>query len=671
MSKSSEDTETLAHFFEEHQEVLETLLSIHNKPDAEKRDEAITIVTESAKSCHAAGVLKDHEATGALATVLLEMSMLAGKAHEAHKDAGAESVQKVHEELVATRREKVPESPEHDKHHHEAWEDDHGDRYAEHADATFIPVKAADDKTPLLRVKKTVNALGLKAKDHLIVAVVMSLAAFIGCIYAAVLGTLNPAMVMFMGVWVLLSRGCAMSLVFLTGLMLLLMCRGFLTQVRESRIGSWGPLAAVLDRHTVLHRACGYGLAFFSALHILGHAFGCIPAIIESKSLDEINSALTGQGKLIMNPMSLKELAVLRPAWTGVVLVILLCGFSLASRPAYMKAHFKYFALSHELLIPLWLVFLIAHGSRQWLGIGVPLAVPVCGIPAIIYYTERLLRICSPSHTVSKAIAKPKQVYLEVAEPVDFKLGQYARIQIPELGFVWHPFTICSSPLHGRVSFMIAAVGPWTQGLRDCIKDGNIPKQIYVQGGFGAPADSMVKSRNLVMIGAGVGITPFLAAIQNFVLTHRELEGGLNRMNRAKFIWTTRDVDDFLWVADYAEYIRTHGLQGKFDVQLVLTGTKDSAQGTLFWQTAKVALDRAGAEKDALQRALCIPTKFGRPDFRKELSSFRSSLENKNEDVDVYVCGNPMLTQSISDACVAENKAAKDGSSFVLHAEEF
>ncbi len=96
---------------------------------------------------------------------------------------------------------------------------------------------------------------------------------------------------------------------------------------------------------------------------------------------------------------------------------------------------------------------------------------------------------------------------------LDFKPGQFAflRFDLPGLGEP-HPFSIASSPSSEHLRFTIRCLGDWTRSLSAAELAG---ARVRVEGAYGAfkPLDSKIQ-RN-VWIAGGVGIAPFLSALDS------------------------------------------------------------------------------------------------------------------------------------------------------------
>ena len=117
-----------------------------------------------------------------------------------------------------------------------------------------------------------------------------------------------------------------MSIIVLTILMVLFMSRGFVTWVRD--YAGWsGVLRNMIDKHSLMHQWCGRLLPVCAVLHILGHLFGSIPAIVNETDNAKINEVFTYGTQIKFNFNSWAEAMTCYPFVTGVGLVLLLCCF--------------------------------------------------------------------------------------------------------------------------------------------------------------------------------------------------------------------------------------------------------------------------------------------------------------------------------------------------------
>jgi len=99
-----------------------------------------------------------------------------------------------------------------------------------------------------------------------------------------------------------------------------------------------------------------------------------------------------------------------------------------------------------------------------------------------------------------------------VGRPLGQKAGQFAFIKIDVPGLSEpHPFTIASSPENPNLEFMVRHLGDWSSRLPDAELEG---ASVMVEGPFGEfAAFSHDPDKRSLWIAGGVGITPFLAAL--------------------------------------------------------------------------------------------------------------------------------------------------------------
>jgi len=104
-------------------------------------------------------------------------------------------------------------------------------------------------------------------------------------------------------------------------------------------------------------------------------------------------------------------------------------------------------------------------------------------------------------------------VLLPEERRINYDPGTFAFISAPEhptLPAELHPFTISSTPVNRELRFSIRSVGDYTQALRKVVP--GTAMDIY--GPFGGFSPNVfVRHRRLVLIGAGIGITPFLSML--------------------------------------------------------------------------------------------------------------------------------------------------------------
>jgi NADPH oxidase 1 len=128
--------------------------------------------------------------------------------------------------------------------------------------------------------------------------------------------------------------------------------------------------------------------------------------------------------------------------------------------------------------------------------------------------------------------------------------GQWIFINVPEVSqWQWHPFTITSCPSDPYVSVHIRQVGDFTKALAQVVSgqavtagssiglsmSRNMPA-LRVDGPFGAPAEDVLENEIAVVVGAGIGVTPW-ASVLKHILSLFKTAHPPQRLRRIEFVW--------------------------------------------------------------------------------------------------------------------------------------
>ena len=167
--------------------------------------------------------------------------------------------------------------------------------------------------------------------------------------------------------------------------------------------------------------------------------------------------------------------------------------------------------------------------------------------------------------TIAEGIPLPSRVTcLKIRKPAKFHYspGDWVFIKIPKIAaFEWHPFTISSAPevmknitfalcivqafsqVQDTFSVHIRGVGQWTNKLYDHFKaesvdqgDHVVPElagkdpgklkslDIFVDGPFGSPSSNIYRAEHAVLVGTGIGVTPFASILQSITQRYRQVK---------------------------------------------------------------------------------------------------------------------------------------------------
>jgi predicted ferric reductase len=515
----------------------------------------------------------------------------------------------------------------------------------------------------------------------------------------------QAASVAYAGIWLPIARGFGLMLMITTQFVIFFMIRGLLTRIRLV-VPKWTVLTSILDKHVLMHRLLAGSLVPASIVHTVAHYLGMARAL-------ELNPS----GMTMPRAPGSETVYLSWPFVSGYVLWIILLLFAGLSAQSVRRKMFEVFHYPHLTLTWLWVVFLVNHGAIQWSGFGVPASV-ILVLPIFLAYgIERGLSIraaTNPAIHIESASVYGTTMVVQInlrGSNYKYHTGMYSMLRVPEISkYQWHPMTIASGSEH-QLRLVMGIAGNWTDALAKLImKAQSVPKgqpvkypKIDVRGGYGAPASGIQIANYAIMVGGGVGATPFLSflsSICNHELFEERAPGSVDyhqdysNIVKARFYWVTREPADFIWVNYYQHIISSHPqLQNRVSLHLVLTKTLETTQTdtvsaaelALFWSAVRCALKN---DAKAIQSTIGVPTQFGRPDWEKEFVDFASTVDLKTTpkektnakihlpksrftdavEVGVYICGNVHLQKGCEQAAVKCNNHEIE---FKLFIEEF
>ena len=293
------------------------------------------------------------------------------------------------------------------------------------------------------------------------------------------------------------------------------------------------------DRHQRFHISMACLALFFATMHAIGHLTG---TFVHGSRPE--NSEMVAELLHLEAAPSYMGFVWTVPGWTGILALILFWAMALGSMPFIRKRNYELFQASHLLMFPL-IGLLTAHGTARLLQY------PMLGfwllLPTVLVLAERLHRAFRSYFFRTPASIKildGETVTITCHErkgrPWRYTAGQYIFLQVPSISLdQWHPFTI--SHCAGHVLQMhIKTDGNWTRRLR------SLPPIIEVglDGPYGAPAQRFYEYDRSVIIGTGVGVTPFASIISDLELSIFDDDGWSRhrsrRMSRSRASSRTR-----------------------------------------------------------------------------------------------------------------------------------
>uniref|UniRef100_A0A671PUY5 NADPH oxidase, EF-hand calcium binding domain 5 n=1 Tax=Sinocyclocheilus anshuiensis TaxID=1608454 RepID=A0A671PUY5_9TELE len=481
------------------------------------------------------------------------------------------------------------------------------------------------------------------------------------------------------GPWFMVAKGCGQCLNLNCFVLQVLMLRRCLTWLRAT----WVLRVLPLDQNILLHQIVGYAILIFSIVHTGSHV---------------INFARMSQTDGMYQLW--EYLFTIRPGigWingtasiTGVVLQVLICLMVVCSSTFVRRSgHFEVFYWSHLSYIWVW-ALLIVHCANFWKWFVVP---------GVVFLIEKLVGIAVSRmgglYIVEVNLLPSKVTHLVIKRPpfFHFKPGDYVYINIPVIAkYEWHPFTISSAPEQQNMLWLhIRSMGQWTTRLYEYFRQPESQTisnkrlstslrnrrhesrteshrycniKCYVDGPFGTPTRQIFASEHAVLIGAGIGITPFASILQSIIYRMRKqnypncnyswcetIKDNEMKLRKVDFIWINRDQKSFEWFVSLLTKLEMDQAdeepEGRF-LEMHMYMTSALSKNDMKAIGLQMALDLlAKKEKRDSITGLRTRTQPGRPDWAKV---FQKVSEEKKGKVHVFYCGSPALAKVIKAQC--------------------
>nr|XP_018673155.1 dual oxidase 1 isoform X1 [Ciona intestinalis] len=465
-----------------------------------------------------------------------------------------------------------------------------------------------------------------------------------------------------------LARASAAALMFNFSTLLLTMCRNIITFLRETFLHRFIPF----DSAVTMHRIVAWMALAFTALHILAHGINFYSIVTQSP--DDMACLFRDMWyPSDYIPTFVFWLFQTITGITGVILTLALIVMYVFASNYARRMIFNWFRWTHKLGYLSLYFFSFVHGSGML--ISSPQFYYYFLVPGILFTLDKVYTYSRKKAYISVVRAElfPSDVtHLEFKRPknFDYKAGQWVRIAcLAQSSSEYHPFTLSSAPHEDTLKLHIRAVGPWTRNLRNIydpnvLRDSPYPK-LFLDGPFGEGHQDWYKYEVSVLVGGGIGVTPFASILKDLV--NRSQSGVAITCKAVYFIWVTRDQNQYEWLTDIIQEV-----EGKDKKQILNTHIFITQFPQKFdLRTKMLYICEENFQKIAgksLFTGLRAITHFGRPDF----PDFFVTLGEEHSSVEtfgVFSCGPPPMTEGVEKACAKLNKY--EGPTFSHHFENF
>ena len=428
-----------------------------------------------------------------------------------------------------------------------------------------------------------------------------------------------------------IARGFGACLNFNGALIAVPVMRGLLTWVRRTWLGRIVPV----DEAIGFHRLAGQAMFLFGLGHTAAHFTNYW---IRLGSPLDVQAAAVGIAGFLEGTKAGLSGAIL----LGVFFLMWLGAQNFVRR----SGRFELFAVSHGLYLA-WFGLMLWHGPVFWMW----LLLPGTGYLVERYFRMRHAKLRTSIQEVRQYPSGVTQLRIERPPQFEYRPADYLFALIPSVSrFEWHPFTISSSPEEpDRIGIHIRSLGNWSRAVYKRF-EGRDPQKRYgpvpivLDGPYGTPSMHIFDCTHAILIGAGIGATPFASILRTIQLKHQKREP--MKLKRVHFIWLNRGQYSFEWFLEILADIQRQEMGDLIRIHIYMTdvkpgltsGTVNLAMETLFAQ--------GGSDPVTGLRA---QTRFGHPDWHRLIAEFSQTYRKAN--VNMFFCGPPGLAAKIRPLC--------------------
>lgn len=273
----------------------------------------------------------------------------------------------------------------------------------------------------------------------------------------------------------------------------------------------------------VLHYLCFGMIVIFAIIHAICH-FIILHIIYELSNI------------CVYNALELDKLGVdikfnsylkLLPVWSGILLIMIMIGFFILwILLKYKKIRHSIFYNYHLAIVILYFLFLLLHGSLNWLGpsqtiywIILPIGIYLFDKYKKIFHIHKLISCYAQvsNDFIKLTIVKTTNIIKYMTEP-----SMTLDIKIPIISkFEWHKFTITTSPNDDYLVLYIRSTGKWTNKLKSYIINNSIYSEMNLILYADKITNNVIKYTSLynilLLVCTGYGITPYISLIRDVI----------------------------------------------------------------------------------------------------------------------------------------------------------
>eukprot|EP00644_Phytophthora_capsici_P009255 jgi/Phyca11/106946/e_gw1.13.519.1 len=506
-----------------------------------------------------------------------------------------------------------------------------------------------------------------------------------------------------------IAKGFAEICLVNTMFVLLPMCRNFVTGLRTLPVVvNYLPI----DHHIEFHKICGVMMLIAS----VGHTAAWLAIVIYVRTVPlSVWEASSYYHLSFVRDENLLSFALRVPIWTGVAMLLCAAIAAPLCLEKVRRGKFNLFFITHMLFIP-FLVLMAFHGFAWW--VAAPQAQYWILPPVVIFLIEkryRMTQMFGGQTKIAQVQLSREAVAIFMKKPKSFNKrqrflpGMYVFINVPSISkYEWHPFTISSAPEDKFISLHIQNAGDWTGALYNQLEQQHkqhelsrmenqgIPLSspypaVFLDGPIGSPAQDYSRYRQVVLIGAGIGVTPFASILRSIMhqwesyrcpqCSHVRFPPSF-QLRKIYFYWVTREQESLTWFTNTMNQLSEMDTENRLEIHNFFSSVKNEAVIAPLQALQQLIHNTEGQDiisgLHTKQR-----THFGRPDWQAELTRVASNHrrmglmdreDGEREEIGVFFCGPKPMGNVIDEQCSILNQATvrqPPDVEFDFHSENF
>ena len=321
------------------------------------------------------------------------------------------------------------------------------------------------------------------------------------------------------GYGVTVTRGAASCMMFTYSVLLLTMARNFITYLRETMFNNYIPF----DSYISFHKIVALTALFFTLMHGIGHGINFYH--ISTQTANDLTCLFREvYHRTHTLPQFSYWLFLTMTGFSSFILTLMTVIIYVFATQYARRYTFQAFWITHHFYIVFYILMFL-HGSGRL--VQDPLFGNFFLGPGIIFALDQIVSISRRRQELSviRADILPSLVvgiYFKRPINFDYKAGQWIKIaSSAQNPGEFHSFTISSAPHEDYLSLHIRAVGPWTYNFREIYNPVNLRGQpypkVFIDGPFGEGHQDWTQYEVSVLVGGGIGVTPFASILKELV----------------------------------------------------------------------------------------------------------------------------------------------------------